>query len=144
MERIKISDNLYLDEYIPKSLYLEYKGRYHILLGLIDSNLIKADQKLRNIFGEVIINNWATGGDRQWSGFRTPDSPNWSRMSQHSFGRASDKLFIKFYPEEVREYIRKYWRDIGITCIEDEVSWVHSDIRTLADTSRLLIVPKPK
>ena len=90
MDRIKLSDNFYLDEYIPKELYSQYLYSPHILRCMLDARLIKADQKLREYFGSVIINNWWHGGERNWSGLRTWNSPYYSPTSQHSFGRASD------------------------------------------------------
>ena len=139
MERVKISANFFLDEYIPKDLYLKYASKSWILLGLIDSRLIQADQMLRNVFGSVTINSWWNGGDRQWSGLRLPASPDYSLTSQHSYGRGSDKLF-KHPASEVREYIKLYWKELGITCIEDNVSWIHSDVRALQNPNELLIV----
>lgn len=140
MERIKLSSNFYLDEYIPEGLYRELENKTHILIGLVDKRLIAADQKLRKVFGPITINNWATGGNRNWSGIRTHDSPYYSRTSQHSWGRASDKIFSNVTPEEVRAYIKINWRRLGITCIEENVSWVHSDVRLVLKQRSLLLV----
>ncbi len=140
MDRIKISKNFFLDEYIPEGLYHEMEHKPHILIGLLDKRLIRADQKLRNVFGPVTINNWATGGDRNWSGIRTPDSPFYSKTSQHSWGRASDKLFARATPDEVRAYIKTHWKKLGITCIEENVNWVHSDVRYIMQQKELLLV----
>ena len=139
MNRIPITANLFLDEYIPKELYLKYKDKPWILIGLIDNRLIKADQALRNVFGVVTINNWWFDGDRQWSGIRTPDSPFYSPTSQHTFGRASDKLFGQYTAEHVRVYIKSNWIALGITCIEVNVSWVHSDVRWNKGEGLLLV-----
>ena len=141
MNRIKLTDNLFLDEYIPEQLYRKFIDREHILIGLIDKRLIDADQKLRNQFGPVTINNWIHGGPRNWSGIRTPESPDYSQTSQHSWGRASDKIFMNASAEEVREYIRKHWQELGITCIEDSVSWVHSDVRWNKLNNFLIVQP---
>jgi len=141
MKRIPLTKNLFLDEYIPKELYLSFENRQNILIGLLDSRLIKADQMLRDHFGAVTINNWLTGGDRNWSGIRTPDSSLFSFTSQHAHGRASDKLFANATAQEVREYIRKNWMVMGITCIEDHVSWVHSDVRNYSQNSLLIVQP---
>jgi phospholipase C len=135
MTRVPLTKNLFLDEYIPKVLYLKYRNKPWILQGLIDCRLVKADQMLRDYFGSVMINNWWVwvnncGYDlRQWSGLRTPASPDYKPESQHTFGRASDKLFTNATAEEVRIYIKKNFLTLGITSIEENVSWVHSDVR---------------
>ena len=140
MKRIKLSKNINLDEYIPEKLYRKYIGREHILIGLIDSRLVKADQLLRDEFGAMTINNWWIGGNRNWSGLRTPDSSYYSPTSQHSFGRASDKLF-SVSAGEVRQYIKNNWQKLGITCIEENVSWVHSDVRYYKSDNLLIVYP---
>jgi hypothetical protein len=61
-------------------------------------------------------------------------------MSQHSWGRASDKLYKNATAEEVREYIKENWKELGIACIEEGVSWVHSDVRYIMDQKDLLLV----
>lgn len=141
MNRIQLSKNLWLDEYIPEELYKSLIHRPHILIGLLDERLIIADQKLRDVFGAVTINNWMTGGERNWSGLRTPDSPYYSANSQHSFGRASDKLFHNATAEDVRKYIKITYTTLGITCIEEDVSWVHSDCRWHQGNNLLLVHP---
>jgi hypothetical protein len=140
MSRIALTANLYLDEYIPKELYLKYEKNPTILIGLLDRRLIYADQKLREHFGPVTINNWYIDGDRNWSGLRTSASSDYSPTSQHSFGRASDKLF-KAPAEDVRKYIQENWQSLGITCIESGVSWVHSDVRFYNQGSLLIVHP---
>ena len=140
MERVQLTRNLYLDEYIPKEMYLKYCKTPWVLIGLIDRQLVRADQMLRDRFGAETINNWWEDGERQWSGLRLPESPDYSLTSQHTYGRASDKLFKLATAEEVRQYIRQNWKELGITCIEDNVTWVHSDTRYLMDTTKLLIV----
>jgi hypothetical protein len=116
-------------------------GREYILTGLLDERLIKSDQGLRNTFGPVTINNWWDGGERNWSGIRTPDSPYYSPTSQHTSGRASDKLFSRISAYEVREFIKAMHFSLGITCIEDNVSWVHSDVRWVKNNELLIIQP---
>lgn len=141
MERIKVSKNFHLDEYIPESLYYQYGHKPHILIGLLDNRLIEADQKLREKFGPVTINNWWYGGDREWSGLRTRESSYYSFTSQHTYGRASDKLFRDVTAEEVREYLKKHWKKYGITCIEEDVSWLHSDVRYWQGNELLIVYP---
>ena len=129
MTRIPLTKNLFLDEYIPQKVYMQYITHPWILIGLIDERLIKADQLLRDHFGSVTINNWIDGKDRNWSGLRNPESPDYKPESQHAVGRASDKLFTNATAEEVRIYIKKNYLILGITSIEENVSWVHSDVR---------------
>ena len=139
-KRIQLTTNLWLDEYIPKELYLKLEHKPHILIGLLDKRLIYADQRLRNHFGPVTINNWWYGGERNWSGIRTPDSPYYSPTSQHN-GRASDKVFGYFPAEEVRDYIKMHYLSLGITCIEANVSWIHSDVRWTRSNKLLIVYP---
>jgi hypothetical protein len=129
MSRIALTKNLFLDEYIPRELYEKYKGREGVLITLLDRRLVLSDQMLRDVFGSVTINNWWIGGDRNWSGLRTPDSPYFSQTSQHTFGRASDKIFTNTNASEVQAYILDRYRDLNITGMELETSWVHTDVR---------------
>lgn len=97
---------------------------------LIDDRLIYSIDSLREKFGPITINNWNSGGDREWSGLRTVDSPYYSRYSQHTFGRAADLLFSNADVEEVRKYILAN-KDLFpyITGVELGTSWLHIDIR---------------
>lgn len=149
--RIRLSRNFFLDEYIPKELYLKwYLKKPHYLLGLLDPRLVHIDQVMRKRFGPTTINNWIHGGERQWSGIRTPDSDYYSFFSQHSWGRASDKVFRDAKADEVRKDIKenydKIYKPLGLTCIEDKVNWVHSDCRNhnfagYLDTGLLIVTP---
>ena len=146
MKTIRLTKNLWLHEYIQEGLYKQYaENKPHYLMGLIDQRLPILDQFMRDRFGMVTINNWSSGGDRQWSGLRTPESPYYSKFSQHSYGRASDKLFRDATAEEVREDIKKnyekLYQPLGLTCIEDNVSWVHSDVRYHTFGGLLIVKP---
>ena len=140
MTRVPLTKNLFLDEYIPKDIYLKYVNKPWILIGLIDERVVRADQMLRDHFGIVTINSWWDGGVRNWSGLRNTNSPEFAPESQHTFGRASDKIFASVTAEEVRTYIKSNFITLGITCIEANVNWVHSDVRNVQDRTKLLIV----
>ncbi|MCO6501358.1 MAG: hypothetical protein J5I47_13415 [Vicingus serpentipes] len=134
LPKINLTPKLYLHEYIPESLYVKYaKSKPHYLIGLLDKKLITVDQFMRERYGKVTINNWYYGGNRNWSGIRTPDSPYYSQFSQHSYGRASDKIFKEITAEEVRADIKNnyvsLYKELGLSCIEDNVDWLHSDVR---------------
>lgn len=99
---------------------------------LLDERLLRAIDALRDRYGPMTINNWYWGGEREWSGLRTPDSPYYSRYSQHSFGRAADILFSDVSVEHVRREIRQSPDDPAhqlIGSLELNVSWLHIDVR---------------
>ena len=97
---------------------------------LLDERALRTLDSLRDKFGPITVNNWAFGGDRKWSGLRTPESPYYSETSQHSYGRAFDCIFHKKEAEEVRQYLLKNRDEFpAITSIELDVSWLHFDCR---------------
>lgn len=153
MKRIQLTPNLFLDEYIPKDTYVAFQTKgskfngmpydvyVNILIRKLNPKLIEADQKLREEFGPVTINNWWEGGKRNFSGWR----PIWCNvggdLSDHREGNASDKLFKNFDAEVVRDFIRKNHLSLGITIIEDNVSWVHSAVSNTGTRSLTIVNP---
>lgn len=99
---------------------------------LLDDRLLHMIDNLRREFGPATINNYYWGGERDWSGLRTPESPWYSPYSQHTFGRAADLLFKEATADEVRDAIKRH-RNVGIypdiTGLEEGISWVHIDVR---------------
>ena len=91
-----------IHELVPPHVY---KERGEKAWELIDDRILKTIDMLRKDLGEATINNYEFGGDRQWSGLRTPDSPFYSPYSQHTFGRAVDILFKDVSAETVRKFI---------------------------------------
>lgn len=156
-KRIQLTKDLWLDEYIPRELYLKLERKPHILIGLLDKRLIEADQLLRSKFGVVIINNWWELSDREFeieiskppedrwvrfgSGLRLFGTETGATLSQHFYGRASDKIFRDVTAQEVREYIKGVYEELEITCIEENISWVHSDHRWIRNNELLIIYP---
>lgn len=146
MKRIKISDHFYLDEYITPEFYKKWGEKS---IWWIRPEVIIIDEFLRNRFNKVmILNNWATGGDRKMCGLRYPEATIGTGDSLHKFGCASDKLFVgvntSFY-DEVREDIIKNWeklyKPLGLTTIEANTStWLHTDIRHIINQKKINIV----
>lgn len=129
MNRILVSRYFCLDEFVPKDIY-EHNSEFQVKL-LIDWRLYQIADQLRLRFGPLTINNWYTGGDRQWSGFRTVTSPYFKQFSQHSYGRAMDLVSSKYTGEEMRDEIRKHYnvyKFLGVTRVEKDVSWLHVDL----------------
>lgn len=140
MNKIQLTKNLWLHEYIPKEMYKAYNnaGKLHRLPWKLDKELILSDQALRDHFGILIINSWIDGGDRNWSGIRTIDSKYYSTDSSHSGGNASDKIFKNVTATEVQKFIKNNWKSLGITELELGCSWVHSGTRFVPGQKELL------
>jgi len=119
-------------ELVPPNIYEKFGERSFMF---IDDRLLRLIDGLRIKFGAATINNYDYGGNRKYSGLRTPDSDHYNPTSQHSFGRAVDIIFSKVSAKYIREQIKKdpnYWLSAAgcesIT-LEDDVSWLHIDIR---------------
>jgi len=142
MDRISLSTNLFLDEYIPKDEYMKWKDTPEVLIRKLNPALIRADQLLRDIFGPITINTWWDGGDKIHSGWRPITCTEGAAFSDHREGNASDKTFSNATAEEVREYLKKdlNWKWLGITVIEDGISWVHTSVAWVRDQNQLWIV----
>jgi len=110
----------------------------------IDPRILVYLEYLRVRFGPVYVNNWYWGGNKDSRGFRSHLDTEGGSMSQHRYGRAVDCTFKDATADEVREDIRLNWslvyRPIGITCIEEDVSWVHADMRYIKNQTDLMIV----
>lgn len=130
-QRVLVNKNFCLDEFLPKQLYKDNEMTPWKLQLCIDIRIVTVAQALRDRFGELTINNWYHGGDREWSGLRIPGSPYYSKFSQHSFGRAIDVISTKVTAEEMRNDIRKnynFYKHLGVTRIESGTSWLHVDL----------------
>jgi hypothetical protein len=136
MKRLKVSKNFYLDEFVPRSIYKKYGFKS---IWFLDPRLIDLAQGIRDFLGvPVTINNWMTGGRRQYSGYRPPRSSVGAYYSQHKFGRALDikvklsALDLHSY-EGLRDIIRnnyKHFKTLGVTTIEKNTkTWLHLDMR---------------
>lgn len=118
-----------LHELLPPHVFQERRDAGWELL---DDRLLQALDRLRERYGPMTVNNYHWGGPREWSGLRTPDSPFYSRLSQHSFGRAADCLFANTTAEHVRQDILATPNAPTfqlINSIELNVSWLHFDVR---------------
>lgn len=97
---MKLTQNFKLQELVSKKVYEEYEDKS---VRFLDPALINLIQTLRDRYGLVTINNWETGGERQYSGLRYLHEPHWSITSQHSFGRAADLVFKNITPDEFQQ-----------------------------------------
>ena len=118
-----------IHELVPKQVF---EDRGEKAWELLDERLLITLDRLRNRYGRMTVNNYYWGGGREWSGLRTPDSPYYSKYSQHSFGRGADSLFKDVTVDEVRQDILNNPDDPCfefINSLELGVNWLHFDVR---------------
>ena len=122
-------DHFDIHELVPPAVLRDRGDRAWELL---EDRVLMVLDRLRRRYGKMTINNYHWGGDRMWSGLRTPNSPHYRPYSQHSFGRAADRLFDDITAEAVRQDILANPNDPDfelIGSIELDVSWLHFDVR---------------
>lgn len=116
-----------IQELVPKEVY---EARKELAWELMDINLLVTLDALRDCYGPMVVNDWAFGGEREWSGLRTSKSPYGAEYSQHRFGRAADIIFHNHTAEEVRQDILADPRRFPmIMSVELGTSWLHIDTR---------------
>lgn len=132
--------NFQLWELVPKAVY-DKRGAQAI--ECMDFRILSSVDDLRdNLAAEgydngFIVCNWKSGGGKQYSGLRTPKSPDYSETSQHSFGRAIDfttKTPVKVIHKHILENLDKY---PNIRFIEIDIGWCHVDCRDNFDGARI-------
>ena len=118
-----------IHELVPRHIF-ELRGEK--AWQLLDEKALRTLDALRERYGSIKVNDYYWGGEREWSGLRTPGNLYYSQTSQHTFGRAFDCLFKKESAGKIRNDILlnpnhetfKY-----INAIELNVSWLHFDTR---------------
>ena len=124
-----------IQELVPPAIYEAYGDKAWQFL---DERLLVTLDALRTALGPMIINTWHSEkmtkayGSRTESGLRSFDTRTGAKYSQHKFGRAADIIFTKMQARAVREYILAHKDKFPyITAMEDDVSWVHIDVRNV-------------
>lgn len=124
-----------LHELVPKHYFEKYGDACWELL---DERALITLDALRDKFGSMTVNNYFWGGNRSWSGLRTPEyygseSKYRASRSQHKYGRAFDVIFKDTTAKAVREYVLKNRKEFPyITFLECDISWFHFDCRNTA------------
>lgn len=111
---------------------------------LFDANLLIVIDRLREILNRPItVNNWKSGGEFKWRGYRTNSCKIGAKKSMHRSGRGVDFDVKGMTAEEVRQYIiknQKLFPEIGR--MEAKVTWVHIDtIKKVGQTKIVLFNP---
>lgn len=102
----------------------------------MDASLLKCMDIIRDeLKSPITVNNWKWGGNRSWSGLRTPDSPYYSIYSPHTRGSAIDFLTEGFTADYVRDVIRRLFNEGKLPVdgirLEMGVSWIHIDVNNV-------------
>lgn len=134
MKRVRISEDFYLDEFIPPDIYNERGAK---AISLIDVRIVMAAQYLRGIIDKPIIcNNWWRGGQFRERGLRRGDTKTGARWSQHKYGRGLDFHVIGMTPQQIQSvilqseemFISHQWITV-MEDVRDTPTWVHIDCR---------------
>ncbi|MGB2264140.1 MAG: hypothetical protein ACPH3C_03060 [Glaciecola sp.] len=120
-------------ELVPPDIHAKYGDFAHHFL---DERALRVIDSIRKRYGPMTINSYIWGGDRSESGLRTPDCKHYSPTSQHAFGRAFDLIPSRVTAQEIRDDLIDYSigvlklpHSINSITVEDNVSWLHVDIR---------------
>lgn len=167
LQRIEVSDNFFLDEFIDPFTYLTSKDRG---LSKMDFNVFNICQELRNDLNSPLsVNNWwsyfienecdtpyteiiqnieRSNTINKWSGYRPTHCRIGSRYSAHRLGKAADpKGNSKILMNLIRDNPNKYY-NIGLRRLEDiklTPTWLHVDTlerNTKVDSIRVVDLTK--
>lgn len=151
-KNIKLSDNFYLYEFIPREFAMKYDTNFCRIM--LNENIIRAAQLFRNITGKsVFVNTWDDGGVSNYSGVRPQNLKLGAPKSEHKvfinngviikISNAVDLKCEGMSGKQMRELIlanesqfRKY-----ISRIEDGTStWLHIDTKPTGNPE-ILVFP---
>ena len=120
-------------ELVPKEVY---RVRGESAIELMDKRIIDMMELLRDWCGKPMIVN---DNNRNWSGYRTKECPQYTPYSQHNFGRAIDSICeikpIEFH-KQILMNLNLYKH---IRFLEADINWLHIDCRDNRDNDRIKI-----
>ncbi len=167
---MKVSENFDVREFVPKRIWDAWGQSSTWFINPLSVKIAEFyksfftsyfKKKLGNEIVKgviIVINNWHTGGSKQWSGLRLKECPEHKELSQHSFKNGFDcEIFIVYADgkkeevnyKEIHEIIQTNQAEFlanGVTCIESieyAPGWIHTDFRWIPNQKNILIV-KPK
>lgn len=142
---MKLGTYFRLEEFIPKEVYNRF-GENSIWF--VDTRIVDLANFVRSRFGKsMTINNWHSGGNFNYRGFRPPDCSVGGKLSQHKFGRAIDFNIEGITPQEVYKDIiqnTSLYIKAGATTVEDIAytkGWSHIDIRAHKEPGLKIVKP---
>lgn len=96
---------------------------------LFDEDILIVIDRLREALGRpIIINNWKSGGQFKWRGYRTNSCKIGAKKSPHRIGKGLDCDVKGMTAQQVRDYIISHQQMFPeITRMEADVNWLHID-----------------
>lgn len=164
---MKISQNFIAQEFVPKHIWDQFGERS---TWFINEKAVRIAEFYKSFFTSyfkkklgndkvktvlVVINNWNTGGPKQWSGLRTAKCTEGAENSQHRYMNAFDSELIILMTDgtkqevdyvEIHKIIQEHEAEFlanGVTCLEDvsiASGWLHTDFRWIPIQTKILIV----
>lgn len=126
-------------ELVPRDVY--NVTHTNDIFDLFDENALKVIDLIREWSGvPLVINNWYSGGNRENSGYRKPDSKVGAQKSSHKLGKAFDIISSKKTTKELWAIINKNADKLPCkiriekTSNGREITWLHID--TAAKTNQ--------
>jgi hypothetical protein len=126
-----VPDNFSVQELVPKAFYERFGDK---AIRYFDPRILEVLSVIRtHVDSPMTINNWSSrGGNRQWSGLRTPDSPWYSEGSAHSWGMAFDSVMAYDVDDLRREIISGELVLPHPVRLELGISWFHIDVMNIS------------
>lgn len=137
--------NKYFDvkELVPKEVWEELGDEGS--LKLLNPAALKALEEVREIIGiPLICNNWASGGSRNYCGYRQQNCPIGAKGSQHKKGNAFDLIsnsksarLMRYELEQNKMKLSipiriEKWDQKGV-----ETTWLHIDTKNFTGNEKI-------
>lgn len=163
----KISVNYDIREFVPKRIYDKFGASS---TWFINPKTVKIAEFYKSFFTTyfkkkygndkvkevlIVMNNWHTGGTKQFSVLRLKECAEFKELSQHSFINGFDCEIIIVFSDgtkkevdynEIHNVIHANEAEFmanGVTCIEDvsiASGWLHTDFRWIPNQTKILVV----
>lgn len=142
---MKLNNYFVIQEFVPKQIYKLFGDKS---IWYINPKCIELATAYREFFGvPVVINNWHTGGEYNYRGYRPPRVNIGAEYSQHKLGNAFDCSCPGLSPDQMLKQIQDNWekfKALGLTTIENPKftpGWLHSDVRPKIQETLLIVNP---
>ena len=168
---MKVSQNFDVREFIPKRIWDKFGtnstwfvnkkivsiAEFYKSFFLTYYKKKYGNDKVVNVL--IIVNNWHTGGDKQWRGLRSKECTEGTDDSLHRYMSGFDCDIIIVFADgskveadykEIHEVIKANEVEFmanGVSAVEDvsiASTWLHTDCRWIPDQKNILVVKPAK